>query len=69
MSICPRGDKRFYVTDPDHDDEVVVDTRIYWFNDMDYHGVKADPFFRYSIRVDGVYVPAFLRDIERHARR
>lgn len=69
MSLCPRGDKRFYVTDPDHDDEVVVDTRAYWFNDMDYHGVRADPFFRYSIRIDGVYRSSFLKDIERHARR
>jgi hypothetical protein len=61
LSICPRGDKRFYVTDPARTREVVVDAKLYWFNDMDYHGVHADPFFRYSIRVDGVYDPAFLR--------
>ena len=69
MSLCPRGDKRFYLTDPDHDEEVVVRSRAYWFNDMDYHGVKADPFFRYSIRIDGLYAPSFLKDIERSARR
>ena len=39
---------------------LVVDTRAYWFNDMDYHGVLADPFFRYSIRVDGVFAPGFV---------
>jgi hypothetical protein len=69
LSIDPRGTKRFYLTDPDHDEELEVDSRLYWFNDMDYHGVKADPFFRYSLRIDGVYHPAFLRDLERRLRR
>jgi hypothetical protein len=35
---------------------------------MDYHGVLPDPWFRYSVRVDGVFTPAFARAIERHAR-
>ena len=47
---------------------LVVDRPAYWFNDMDYHGVLADPFFRYSIRVDGVFEPAFARAIERRMR-
>jgi hypothetical protein len=38
---------------------VDVRGRAYWFNDHDYHGVEADPFFRYSIRVDGVFTEAF----------
>ena len=33
--------------------------RAYWFNDHDYHGVLPDPFFRYSIRVDGVFTREF----------
>jgi hypothetical protein len=48
---------------------VVVDRPIYWFNDMDYHGVLADPFFRYSLRVDGVFEPGFVRDLERRVRQ
>lgn len=36
---------------------------------MDYHGVHADPFFRYSIRVDGVYRPSFLKDLQRRQPR
>jgi hypothetical protein len=68
LSICPRGDKRFYLVDPQQTEEVVVNARLYWFNDMDYHGVKADPFFRYSIRVDGMYRPSFLRDLQRRLR-
>jgi hypothetical protein len=35
---------------------LVVEARAYWFNDMD-HGVLADTFFRYSVRVDGTFVP------------
>ena len=35
---------------------------------MDYHGVRSQPFFRYSIRVDGVYRPSFLRDLQRRLR-
>ena len=30
-----------------------------WFNDFDHHGVEAAPFFRYSLRVDGVFTDAF----------
>jgi Rieske 2Fe-2S family protein len=32
---------------------------------MDYHGVMADPFFRYSLRIDGVFDPAFVRELSR----
>ena len=49
---------------PAWDEETTTKTpvtgRVYWFNDFDYHGVDADPFFRYSIRVDGVFRPDFL---------
>jgi hypothetical protein len=31
-----------------------------WFNDFDYHGVIAHPYFRYSIRIDGVFTDSFL---------
>ncbi len=60
ISFDPRGTKRFFLCDPDGESETVVDAPIYWFNDMDYHGVLADPFFRYSVRVDGVFESAFL---------
>ena len=64
ISFDPRGNKRFYVCDPAGENETIVDAPIYWFNDMDYHGVLADPFFRYSVRVDGVFEPDFLRRLE-----
>jgi Rieske 2Fe-2S family protein len=55
--------KRFYLLAPDGSNEVVVESPIYWFNDMDWHGVHADPWFRYSIRVDGAFDRAFLASL------
>lgn len=69
ISFDPRGNKRFYVCDPQNQERRVVDSRIYWFNDMDYHGVEPDPFFRYSIRVDGVFQRDFVKQLERARRR
>lgn len=66
ITICPRADKRFYLCDPLLKTKVHVGARLYWFNDMDWHGVEAQPFFRYSIRVDGVFEPAFARTLWRH---
>jgi Rieske 2Fe-2S family protein len=66
ITICPRGDKRFYLCDPELRTKVHVGARLYWFNDMDWHGVEPDPFFRYSIRVDGVFEPAFVSTLEEH---
>ncbi|MFZ5894996.1 MAG: hypothetical protein ACOY0T_28310 [Myxococcota bacterium] len=64
ISFAPRRNKRFYVCDPENRERVVVNAPIYWFNDMDYHGVEPDPFFRYSIRVDGVFERSFLKMLE-----
>jgi len=69
VSFAPRAGKRFALQNGAKDAPLVVDSPIYWFNDMDYHGVLADPFFRYSIRVDGRLDPAFVKDVERAARR
>jgi Rieske 2Fe-2S family protein len=65
ISLDPRGNKRFVLTDPQRERLVPVESRAYWFNDMDYHGVEADPFFRYSIRVDGVFDSKWLSGLRR----
>jgi hypothetical protein len=62
ISFDPRGDKRFVLADAEAA-QTPVHARVYWFNDMDYHGVLADPFVRYSVRVDGVFTPAFERTL------
>ncbi len=63
ISFAPGGKKRFYVCDPAGGNKTIIDAPIYWFNDMDYHGVEPDPFFRYSIRVDGVFEPRLVERI------
>jgi Rieske 2Fe-2S family protein len=61
--------KRFYLASPDGSHEEDVDAPIYWFNDMDWHGVHPDPWFRYSVRVDGVFEADFLDRIRRQMRQ
>ena len=68
ISIDPRGSKGFYLQNGEGDPPVVVDKRVYWFNDMDYHGVLAAPRFRYSLRIDGVFERRFVREIEERTR-
>lgn len=67
ITFSPAGDKRLFVWDEETRTETYAPSRIYWFNDSDYHGVAADPFFRYSIRVDGRFDPAFLEMLARDA--
>lgn len=65
VMLAPRKGKRFYLQNRREDPPLVIDARAFWFNDMDYHGVMADPFFRYSLRIDGVFDPAFVRELSR----
>ena len=65
ISFCSaRRTSASYLADAEGGQPHASSTRaVYWFNDMDYHGVLADPFFRYSVRVDGVFTPAFERSL------
>jgi hypothetical protein len=65
ITFCPRANKRLYLWDEEAQKKTPVRGRAYWFNDSDYHGVEADPLFRYSIRVDGVFRPDFLAALAR----
>ena len=70
VTFCPgRRDKRLYLWDEPRRQKTFVRGRAYWFNDFDYHGVEPDPYFRYSIRVDGVFEPSFLRHLGRQMAR
>lgn len=68
ITVCPAGDKRLFLWDEETQTKTHVTGRAYWFNDFDYHGVEADPFFRYSIRIDGVFRPEFLERVRRAAK-
>jgi hypothetical protein len=67
VAFCPAGNKRLFLWDEGARRKTYVNGRAYWFNDHDYHGVDADPFFRYSVRVDGVFKASFLERIQAHA--
>jgi hypothetical protein len=69
ISFDPRGTKRFVLCDDDRGNRTSVESPIYWFNDMDWHGVEPAPHFQYSVRVDGVFDPDFARMLQRaHGR-
>jgi hypothetical protein len=67
VTFCPAGNKRLYLWDEERRERTPAPSRVYWFNDSDYHGIAPDPFFRYSIRVDGVFTDEFMeRLIDRY---
>jgi len=68
VTFCPLGNKRVFLWDEEAATKTPVTSRAYWFNDQDDHGVDADPFFRYSIRVDGVFHDDFLRALREASR-
>jgi hypothetical protein len=68
MTLCPRGDKRLFLWDERTKSRMPIGGRAYWFDDRKYHGVEAAPYFRYSIRVDGVFTPRFLAQLEEDLR-
>ncbi len=65
ITLCPRKNKRLFLWDEVTKTQSVVEGRAYWFNDHGYHGVLPDPWFRYSIRVDGIFRPDFLATLRR----
>jgi len=65
ITLCPRKNKRLFLWDEEAQTKTVVSSRAYWFNDHGYHGVLPDPWFRYSIRVDGAFKPSFLATLRR----
>jgi hypothetical protein len=65
ITFVPGGEKVVFLWDEERRAELPLAPRAYWFNDFDYHGVAAAPHFRYSVRVDGVFQPAFVARLER----
>ncbi len=61
LMFCPAGNKELFVWDENERTEHVAPAHAFWFNDADYHGVRAAPHFRYSLRVDGPFAPSLLR--------
>ncbi len=68
ITFVPGSNKRLFLWDDVTRAQHFVDARAYWFNDFDYHGVAADPHFRYSVRVDGVFTPELRQRIAEDAK-
>ncbi len=68
ITLCPANDKRLYLWDEDAKAKTFVSGRAVWFNDFDFHGVDAEPHFRYSLRVDGIFTDELLARIRSEAR-
>ncbi len=64
MMFCPAGNKELVLYDEASGEETVVRGRAFWFNDSDFHGVRAAPHFRYSLRVDGPFREDFRRTLQ-----
>ncbi|HKO51918.1 MAG TPA: hypothetical protein VJV79_29620 [Polyangiaceae bacterium] len=67
ITLCPAANKSLFLWDEPGKQKLPVASRAYWFNDNDYHGVEAAPFFRYSLRVDGRFQPEFLERVRQGA--
>jgi hypothetical protein len=65
ITLYPAPGKRLFVWDEvARTAHPIEGAHAVWFNDFDYHGVDAAPFFRYSIRVDGVFTDAFRTSLQ-----
>ncbi len=64
ITLCPAKNKRLFLWDEERGEKTEVVSRAYWFNDGDYHGVEPDPWFRYSLRVDGTFRDDFLEKVQ-----
>ncbi len=69
ITLCPAQNKTLFLYDRQSREKTRVSGRAYWFNDFDDHGVEADPHFRYSIRVDGVFREDFRQRVREEAER
>lgn len=51
------GDRKSYIFDPKTKERVYLqpNSRSYFFNNRDFHGVDAEPKFRYTLRIDGTF--------------
>ncbi|MBL8685395.1 MAG: hypothetical protein JNK05_39820 [Myxococcales bacterium] len=68
ITLCPAQNKTLFLYDRASGARTRTEGRALWFNDFDDHGVEAAPYFRYSIRVDGVFREDFRERVRSHAR-
>ena len=63
LMVSPRGDKKFYLYDPETKERYEPPSKIFIFHDQNYHGVEASPRFTYNFRIDGIYTEEFRKTL------
>lgn len=64
LMVSPRGNKKFYLYDPEKREKEYVNSNAFIFHDLNYHGVDPHPYFTYSFRIDGIYTDEFKKSFE-----
>lgn len=59
LILSPRQDKRFYIYDEMKKEKIFVKSKLYGFDDLQYHGVDPLPFFTYTVRIDGPFTDEY----------
>ena len=63
LMVSPRGDKKFYLYDPETKERYEPPSKIFIFHDQNYHGVEPSPRFTYNFRIDGIYTEEFRKTL------
>ncbi len=51
LMVSPRGNKKFYLYDPETKAKFEPPSKIFIFHDQNYHGVEPTPYFTYNFRI------------------
>jgi hypothetical protein len=65
ITLSPAGNKDLFLWNEEKAEKLYVPGKVYTFNDMNYHGVDSATYFRYSIRVDGIFTDEFRAKISK----
>jgi hypothetical protein len=59
------GDRSSFIWDSVNNDKIYLEkgARSYFFNNRDYHGVDAEPKFRYTLRIDGTFTDELCEEL------
>jgi hypothetical protein len=63
IHIRPNTKKAFYIWDPEKKNKIYLNTRVAWWNDVDWHGGEQIMEQSYSLRIDGKFTDAFRKKL------
>jgi hypothetical protein len=63
IHIRPNTKKAFYIWDPETKSKTYLNTRVAWWNDVDWHGGDRIMEQSYSLRIDGKFTEEFRKQL------